>query len=855
MLKDLIEKESKNQNIVVDSFAEASQLDYLLKDYLNLKGLNSDNYQVNSHKRWLESLIQNNDIDRSLITTFQEEALWQEIIKSDVSNLVNISHASTLASSARQAIKAFNLDASKLKKSRNYNVSSFVRWLEHFDNFLKDNNWATYDDIYIDLIEKNSLSNDVDCNLIFFNRFPENIINRLYSNFIQASGSGYHFINPKSNSLVSKSIFNELSDEISCCISWACQKLIHSKTGSVAIIIPDYKNNFRLKQMINDSINLNIELNDTLDESNFVGLKSDSLIKNQIISSAIKTLEIFDTSSDFSIFSRWLRSPYIDCSFMDINNRSLLEVDLRNKLMSQISFLDSYVHNGLKEYIYIINKDFCNYLSIPVEYFLSLPTSQLPNNWSSNFIFLLDKMGWSLNNFNLDSQIIFLWNEAIKDFSNLTPILGKINYHRALSIFESILNSKLHVENISSRSIYISENIEDISAGYDSIWVSSMNSSSWPKLTSLNPMIPIELQMDLNFPNSSPNMALSYSKSLMKRIENSANEVIYSYSRADLDSIYSSSPLIEKYSLLEIKKYPNIIDHYKRKSKITEEVIDNPPRYKKRRIKNAINIINYQSRFPLLAFLTGQLSCKRVKPLSKGMRSSDRGIITHRTLELIYSGVNRFSSFKPSDNYIRECIIKALDEFFGKASTNLKILYDLEYDRIKSIVDSLLLEDANRSNFSIHSIEENNSLIISGVAIKCRSDRIDKLDDNKHIIIDYKTGSSFNINSWFKDRPQNLQLPLYALIYRERVDALININLKPNDIQYKGLSKEGVDLPTIKKVLTRDQWDSRISSWEKSINVLVSEFVNGDTRINIDEINAIDDYYLPLARFDRNYYE
>ena len=84
---------------------------------------------------------------------------------------------------------------------------------------------------------------------------------------------------------------------------------------------------------------------------------------------------------------------------------------------------------------------------------------------------------------------------------------------------------------------------------------------------------------------------------------------------------------------------------------------------------------------------------------------------------------------------------------------------------------------------------------------------------------------------------------------------MININLKPNDIQYKGLSKEGVDLPTIKKVLTRDQWDSRISSWEKSINVLVSEFVNGDTRINIDEINAIDDYYLPLARFDRNYYE
>ena len=132
--------------------------------------------------------------------------------------------------------------------------------------------------------------------------------------------------------------------------------------------------------------------------------------------------------------------------------------------------------------------------------------------------------------------------------------------------------------------------------------------------------------------------------------------------------------------------------------------------------------------FPLLAFLIGQLSCKFINPFLKGMRSSDRGIITHRALELIYSGVNRFSSFKPRDDYIRACIIKSLDEFFGKASANLKMLYDLEYDRIKSIVDSLLIEDANRNDFSIHSVEENNSLIISGVAIKCRSDRIDKLD-------------------------------------------------------------------------------------------------------------------------------
>ena len=167
----------------------------------------------------------------------------------------------------------------------------------------------------------------------------------------------------------------------------------------------------------------------------------------------------------------------------------------------------------------------------------------------------------------------------------------------------------------------------------------------------------------------------------------------------------------------------------------------------------------------------------------------------------------------------------------------------------------LLITDANRSDFSIQSVEEDNSLILSGVAINCRSDRIDKLDDGKHIIIDYKTGASSNINSWFKDRPHDIQLPLYALIDRERVDALINVNLKPNDIQYKGISKKGIDIPNIKKILTNDEWDLVLSSWEDNINLLVNEFVNGDTRINSDEINTIDDYYLPLVRFSQNYHE
>ena len=85
MLIDLIEKKSKNQNIVVDSFIEASQLDYLLKDYLNLRGLNTDNYQVNSHKKWLESLIQNNDIDRSLISRL----LLKPICLADLSSVLN----------------------------------------------------------------------------------------------------------------------------------------------------------------------------------------------------------------------------------------------------------------------------------------------------------------------------------------------------------------------------------------------------------------------------------------------------------------------------------------------------------------------------------------------------------------------------------------------------------------------------------------------------------------------------------------------------------------------------------------------------------------------------------------------
>ena len=75
---------------------------------------------------------------------------------------------------------------------------------------------------------------------------------------------------------------------------------------------------------------------------------------------------------------------------------------------------------------------------------------------------------------------------------------------------------------------------------------------------------------------------------------------------------------------------------------------------------------------------------------------------------------------------------------------------------------------------------------------------VDVLEDGRRVIIDYKSGKA-NVNAWATDRPDEPQMPLYAVTHPEAVAAVAFARLKRGtDFGFAGLAEFEDILPGTK---------------------------------------------------------
>ncbi|MAJ91780.1 MAG: hypothetical protein CMF40_06285, partial [Legionellales bacterium] len=106
----------------------------------------------------------------------------------------------------------------------------------------------------------------------------------------------------------------------------------------------------------------------------------------------------------------------------------------------------------------------------------------------------------------------------------------------------------------------------------------------------------------------------------------------------------------------------------------------------------------------------------------------------------------------------------------------------------------------------------------------------DKLDANRHLIIDYKTGKVTKAN-WTKDRLKEPQLPLYAITSEHRISGLAYACLKTNEYGFDGYadSDEIFSRETRVKVLDISKL---LVNWEKVLENLTKEFMRGHAAVD-----------------------
>ena len=106
---------------------------------------------------------------------------------------------------------------------------------------------------------------------------------------------------------------------------------------------------------------------------------------------------------------------------------------------------------------------------------------------------------------------------------------------------------------------------------------------------------------------------------------------------------------------------------------------------------------------------------------------------------------------------------------------------------------------------------------------------MDRLADGTHALIDYKTGSRVTPNAWLGARPDEPQLPLYAVTAPEHVSAVVFAKLKHGDMKMAGFALREQEFPGVKQA---QSWDGLIAGWKAELENLATGFAAGAAEVD-----------------------
>jgi probable DNA repair protein len=276
-------------------------------------------------------------------------------------------------------------------------------------------------------------------------------------------------------------------------------------------------------------------------------------------------------------------------------------------------------------------------------------------------------------------------------------------------------------------------------------------------------------------------------------------------------------------------------------AKLIEVSDETAPELKKKvHSSGGVSLIKDQSACPFKAFAHHRLAARGLEEPEAGLDMRERGNMVHSCLEKVWKRVKTHQQLvELTDKEQANIIEGAVDEIVKLESHYKPILIGnfgvLEAQRLRALVSEWLQLDKARESFTIVKTEFKQAISVGDLSINTTIDRVDKLDDGSMAIIDYKTGK-VSASSWFGDRPDDPQLPLYGVFAEHNVTSLGFAQVRKGECKYVGVTESDDCFSALKSIQKEkhavDDWDSQIASWDSVLTDIANEFVEGHAAVD-----------------------
>ena len=636
------------------------------------------------------------------------------------------------------------------------------------------------------------------------------------------------------------------ADEHWAAARWARARLEANPTARLGIVVPDLaRSRDAIERVLLQVMDPASPLPGTAESPRAFDISlGRPLADEPPVADALAVLALLQGEVEFEAASRILRSPFVAGAETERSGRARLDARMRERAGARIDLAGLLQLVGAP--LFSPAPVFAERLGRVAQSWRDRARGkQRASAWATAWADALRTLGYPGERApdSREYQALQKWKETLAAFGAIERVSPRMDEADALGRLAHMAREAVFQAQAADAPVAVVGILESAGLVFDHLWVMGMTDDAWPLPARPDPFIPVRLQRDAGVPEADPAASLALDRRITAGWLAAAREVVVSHARMRGDEELSVSALFASLpqcalAQLDVAAAPTLVEaiHAGREC---ERVPDGEaPPIVGARHPGGTSLFQNQAACPFRAFARNRLASQAPGTAQPGLDAAARGTLLHHVLAAFWDRTRTRDALVALGADERRA---RLEDAAGEAMTKLRRrrpqalegrLAAIERERLVRLADEWLEVERRRDEFEVVATEAPVRVSFGGVEVDAKIDRIDRLARGAHAVIDYKTGAAA-VRSWLPPRPDEPQLPMYALSLDLPVDALAFARVRPGELEFAGLARDASLLPKVSAVEKHrgakafGSWDTLLAVWRTELEALGREFASG----------------------------
>ncbi|NKB31817.1 MAG: hypothetical protein GKR91_01825 [Pseudomonadales bacterium] len=814
--------------------------------------------------------------EQQILSPGEEYLLWNRVLAAAQESIPLLNPdetADTVAHSyqlARQWLHADTVKQELAKNSGLADVSAFAQWIEEFHSLCEKFQSISLVDAIATLTEllQDQRLTDFPGKIVLVNFYDPP---PLYQKFFAAMPNLETVLTidaQASGEIPGKQRFEfeNINSEIRACAKWAKKQLESNPHTHLGIIScnkdPDRQ---KLELALRDELEPESLYKDYTAHPNFNSSSNPKrLADSAMVHDALLILGLGNERHDVEDLIRLLQSPFLTAKEASVDSTLAADGE-REARLNLVRHLRrrAQASIGSRELSYLVEYTgqayHCKVLASQLVK-LRTETRKIknrasPRQWSELFQRSLSLFSWPGRLSSKDDyQLLKQWRSLLSQFGRTANVLPALNYHSALTVLRLLCTrTAQHNQFNASQPISFYTIEEAIGLEFEHVWLLGLNDQQWPEPVTPSPFLPYATQKEAGIPGSHSEVQIKNARNRFAQLLASARvSVQASYFKSDGEQEFRGSSFIQDFPIKEIEAGNIQLLNNKALSQIDslsmETITDDPlPLKQEEEISGGASLISDQSNCPFRAFAKHRLRVDAESAIEAGLSKMARGSAIHIALESLFERIDSSIELNALTDaeillLLQSASAKAIDYLVSRFRDIMTPGFQrIEQQRIHNLLNKFVQAEKARPPFKVLLREHALGQRIDNLSLNIRIDRIDRLENDALLLVDYKTGKyTVSSKSWLDDRPEDMQLPLYYVIADNNelqpVDAVGIAHINAEKIGHSGVAATNSFSKEVKPIeeerWSELSWSQTTESWAIKVQLFAAEFNRGDCAVS-----------------------